>query len=635
MGYPKKEGTEQDMKDSQQLRMDAQQLLSDGKLDDALATITKAIITNPTSGMLYAIRADMCLRQGHIMTCIRDCNEAIGMKATSARVYRVRGKAKMKLCKWEEAVLDLAQANQIDYDDDIYCTIKDLQANKVPQAIARRKQKEQQSQIGITEAKATHCLHMLMYTLHCISQGGICDHLGGGFSRYSVDEFWHVPHFEKMLYDQAQLAYAFSLAYQVDKRKPFENCIRETLGYVQREMTHPDGGFFSAQDADSIDPATGRIAEGAFYTWTFEEVKQMVSGVHPKVLDLFMPSFGIKPGGNVPPDAQQHSDMQKKNVLFLERTTEGISADTGVPIETITEIAYKCKALMFEQREKRPKPALDDKVITCWNGLMISAFAKAGQALQDDSYIVMARKALTFVRQKLYSEQKQELCRSWRNGLAPVDAYHSDYAYFIQGLLDTYTSVGNVAMLRWAENLQTKAEELFADPTGAYYDSRPDPHLLVRNKEDHDGAEPSANSIAICNLWRMGHMLQKPKYLQRGKMALIAMKKQMMSTPRSCSQLITALDIYSQAGLEIVVVGDPASPETKALLAPLHAILLMRKVITFYSPTEPIFKEAPYLQGLTAQDGSPTVYVFEDWERKGSAKTAAELEAILVSLHVA
>eukprot|EP00668_Euglena_longa_P014978 GGOE01019020.1.p1 GENE.GGOE01019020.1~~GGOE01019020.1.p1 ORF type:complete len:902 (+),score=267.20 GGOE01019020.1:76-2781(+) len=635
-GDPNREVTEEDVERAQQMRSEAQALAAEGKLEEAVATITRAVLANSCSAVLYAVRGELLLRQGHVAAAIRDCDEAIRISPVAARPWKVRGKARMKVGRWEEAAMDLAKANQIDYDDDTYALLKELQADKVPKAVERRKRLEQQQQIGITEAKATHCLHMMLFTLHCISQGGLCDQLGGGFARYSLDEFWHVPRFEKMLSDNAQLVITFALAFQVDHRPLFAKSIRDTLAYVQRELAHPEGGFYTAQDADSEEVAgSGQPKEGAFYVWTHEEVAQVVRGIHPRVMDIVPPALGIKPGGNVPPHSDPAGQLHGKNVLFLEVPLEKLAQDTRLPLSEVAAVLEQCKARLLERRNSRPQPARDEKILVGFNGLMISAFARAALALGDSTYSAAARKSLTYVRQRGYAEASQELLHCCGGAGAALPAVHTDYAYFIQGLLDTYTAVGNPAMLKWAEQLQVKVEQLFGDPTGPYYDSVADPALPVRIKEDNDGADPSPNSVSAGNLWRLGHMLQRADLLERGRTVIASLKPVLLQHPKSCSQLMAALSLYSQPGMEVVVMGDPTQPAVQKLLAPLHAILFVRKVVTFYDPAEALFRDVAYLKGLSQQKGLPTAFVFEDWTLRGTATSGEELMSMLTALNVA
>jgi len=636
IGDPRKEVTEEDIDVAQGLRGEAQGLAADGRLEEAVAAITRAILANPCSAALYAVRGELLLRQGHVNAAVRDCNEALRISPVAARPHKVRGKARIKQGRWEEAAMDLAKANQIDYDDDTYALLKELQTDKVPKAIEKRKRLEQQQQIGVTEAKGTHCLHMMMFTLHCISQGGIHDHIGGGFARYSVDEVWHVPRFEKMLYDNAQLAMAFLLAFQVDGRPVFASAVRSAISYVQRELQHPDGGFYAAQHAASREPgapADAPLREGAFYLWSSEEVTELVRSIHPKAVEIVMAAYGIRPTGNVPPPSDPHGELRGRNVVFLERPLEAVAAEAHLPLEEAARILEQARAAMFERRLTRPRPFRDEKVLTSWNGLMISALARAAQVLGEESYVAAARKAITFVRQRGYHEATGELlhCCDLPPG-APAVGFHADYAFFIQGLLDTYSVVGNPAMLRWALRLQEKADALFGDPTGAYFDGAADPLLAFRTKDDTDGAEPSPNAVTAGNLWRMGHMLQNRDHISRAQTAILAMKRSFLHHPKTCTQVLSALGVCSQPALEVVVTGDPAA--AAPLLAPIHALLLPRKVVTFYDPKDTLFQNVEYLRDLPPAAGTSALHFFEDWVPKGRASSPGEVLPLLASLNL-
>eukprot|EP00906_Rhabdomonas_costata_P023704 RCo034087 len=637
-GDRNREVTDEDRDNAQAHRGEAQALAAEGKLDEAVAAVTKAILLNPGSAILFAVRAEFLLKKGRLRAALRDCDHAVEISPIAARPLRVRGRVKAKLGLFEEAVLDLAKANQTDYDDDTYALLKELQATEVPKAAERRKREEQSAQIGITEAKATHCLHMMMYTLHCVSQGGITDHLAGGVARYSVDERWHVPHFEKMLYDNAQLVSTFCLAFRVDHRPLFQGFIRDTLAFVQREMTHPEGGFYSAQDADSL-PTSSAVEpkEGAYYVWSHDEIVQLIKGVHPRAVEVFLPVFGIRPEGNVQPDSDPCGELRGSNVLYLENAPEIVAQHLGMPLEEVTGILAGCKAALWEARQKRPRPLLDDKIVTAWNGLMISAFATAYMVLHDEEYLAAARKAITFVRQKLYSVATETLHRCWRGGRVSqaVPPLHSDYAMFIQGLLDCYAGTGNPEMLRWALRLQKKADTLFGNAKeGSYYDYGEE-SMLPRLKEDHDGAEPSANAITALNLWRLGNTLQSAELLTQAKMVLLGCKKQMTAQPRSVTQLLVGVDVCSQPCLQVVVVGGTPGQATRDLLAPLTARLVVRYVLVHLQQGHELFKDVAYLSQVPNPPPAPLcVFLFEDFVLRGSATSGAEFGALLEGTHV-
>eukprot|EP01006_Ploeotia_vitrea_P026763 TRINITY_DN59710_c0_g1_i1.p1 TRINITY_DN59710_c0_g1~~TRINITY_DN59710_c0_g1_i1.p1 ORF type:complete len:896 (-),score=116.58 TRINITY_DN59710_c0_g1_i1:129-2816(-) len=635
MGNPNQEVDDAAMEKAMDMRGQAQAAFGTDP-NQAVQIITQAIQLNPSSGILYAVRADFLLKQNKPLSAIRDCDEAIKMNPNSAKPHKVRGKAKAQLRRWEEAYSDLAKANQFDYDDDTYALLKQLETDKKA-AESRRKEKEdrerQHKQLAVTDAKGTHCLHMMMFTLHCISQGGIHDHLGGGFSRYSVDEFWHVPHFEKMLYDNAQLVCAYILAVQVDRRALYEKCVKDTLTYIKRDMCSADGAFASAEDSDSAVPGQQIPKEGAFYIWTTDEVRQLLTE-HPKMAQVAMTAFGLTDQGNVRPCSDPHGELRGKNVLYLDKPVEQIAQQNGLSPDEVLRLVDRSKEILYKARSTRARPFRDDKVVTAWNGLTISAFARAHQVLGEDDYITTARKAITFVRRSLYNDETSTLYRFFRDGQAgTVPGLHSDYAFFIQGLLDSYVSTGNPEMLRWAETLQRRVEELFSDGgSGAFFDGAQDPSILIRMKEDHDGAEPAPNSVTVMNLWRLGNMLQNEEYIKRGRRALVGAKKQMIQVPRSTTYLLSGLDLYSQSCVQFAVSGETTDPNVQQLLSAIHSRLITRKVIVWNKPGHEVFAGAEYLKSVA---GGPAVYVFEDWVQKRVCTTADQMEQALVDLNLA
>src|SRR5256714_680359 len=340
-----------------------------------------------------------------------------------------------------------------------------------------------------------HALELDLFTLRKMAAGGMHDHLGGGFHRYSVDAYWHVPHFEKMLYDQAQLAVAYLDAFQITHELLFEEVARDILDYVRHEMTAKAGGFFSAEDADSIVPENpAKKAEGAFYVWDNKEID---AALGPSA-EIFNFHYAVKPGGNVPPGGDPHGEFTAKNILIelgsLAATARHFEKDEA----EVRQILADSRAKLFELRAKRPRPHLDDKIITAWNGLMISAFAKAAQILGDGRYLEVATRAVKFLRSELYDESGKVLFRNYREGRSAVEGFADDYAFLIQGLLDLYEASFEAHWLRWAIELQETQDRLFFDnKRGGYFTGAGnDPSILLRLREDNDSAEPAASSVA-------------------------------------------------------------------------------------------------------------------------------------------
>ena len=346
-------------------------------------------------------------------------------------------------------------------------------------------------------------LTMTLATLRAMAQGGIHDHIGGGFHRYATDATWHVPHFEKMLYDQAQLAVSYIEAFQITHELFFAETAREVLEFVLREMRGLEGGFYSALDADSlIEFGKPEHGEGAFYVW---EAKDIEKSLGPEAGAVFNFHYGVEPGGNVPSQQDFQGEFRRKNILVVRHSAAQTAQHFGKPEVEIRAQLDAARKHLFDSRLRRPHPPLDDKVLVAWNGLMISAFARASQVLEEPRYEAAAVAALAFVRAKLYNPQTETLTRRYRAGEAAVSGLLDDYAFLIQGLLDTYEASFDVRWLAWAIRLQEKQGELFRDAkAGGYFTATGTDHsILLQIRESYDGAEPSPNSIAAMNLLRL------------------------------------------------------------------------------------------------------------------------------------
>ena len=333
---------------------------------------------------------------------------------------------------------------------------------------------------------ATAPRDMVLVTLRAMALGGMRDHLGGGFHRYSVDADLRVPHFEKMLYDQAQLVLAYAEAAQVTGDRFYAEVAIDTLDYVRRDLTSPGGGFFSAEDADSVPPEHAHEkhphkTEGSFYIWRDDEIEQIL-GDNAAV---FRARYGILPDGNAPADPQ--GEFTHKNLLYTARSIEDVASITGRSLDGVTDALQTARGLLMTRRAARPRPHLDDKVLTAWNGLMIAAFARAARTLVGAAgYLQDAQRAARFVHDRLWQPSTGTLLRRYRDGSAGVDAYAEDYAYLVFGLLELFQADGDPTWLEWAMTLQTRQDELFwdADDGGWFSTTGKDESVLLRLKED-------------------------------------------------------------------------------------------------------------------------------------------------------
>jgi uncharacterized protein YyaL (SSP411 family) len=421
----------------------------------------------------------------------------------------------------------------------------------------------------------TNSLQMVEFTLRKMARGGIYDHLGGGFHRYSVDDRWHVPHFEKMLYDQAQLAAAYTEIVQVTADPELEQTLRETLDYVLRDLTSPEGGFYSAEDADSLPraEATEKL-EGAFYVWTQEEIERLLT---PDESLVFRRMYGVERAGNVVAASDPHRELTGQNVLFMQNDRELVAKLTGRSEEEVSFLISAAKEKLKTVRDQRPRPHLDDKIVTAWNGLMISGFARGFQTLGDPRYLAAAQRASDFLQTELYPRQ---LLRSYREAAGATNGFAEDYAFLVQGLLDLYEADFDLRWLRWAGELQVQMNALFADPQGGYFSTEEGAvDLLFRMKEDHDGAEPSANSVAAMNLARLAKIFGRKEFQEAASRVLGAFHASLERMPAALPQMLAALDSTMSEPVQIVLAGQRDLPETAELLRVIRRRYLPNKVV--------------------------------------------------------
>ncbi|XP_012082694.1 spermatogenesis-associated protein 20 isoform X2 [Jatropha curcas] len=455
-------------------------------------------------------------------------------------------------------------------------------------------------------SKANEGLKMVLFSLQCMAKGGIHDHVGGGFHRYSVDERWHVPHFEKMLYDQGQLANVYLDAFSIANDVLYSFVSRDILDYLRRDMMGTEGEIFSAEDADSAETEGSRTKkEGAFYIWTSEEIDNIL-GEHAT---LFKDHYYIKPLGNCDLSrmSDPHNEFKGKTVLIELNDVSALASKHGLPIEKYLDILGECKQKLFQVRSRRPRPHLDDKVIVSWNGLAISSFARASKVLKGENestkyhfpvvgsdpreYLEVAEKAATFIRKHLYNEQTRRLQHSFRNGPSKAPGFLDDYAFLISGLLDLYEFGGGIYWLVWATELQNTQDELFLDKEGGGYFNTPgeDPSVLLRVKEDHDGAEPSGNSVSAINLVRLSSMVTGSKsdyYRQTAEHLLAVFERRLNEMAMAVPLMCCAADMFSVPHQkQVVLVGHKPSSEFDNMLAAAHASYDPNRRVIHIDPT--------------------------------------------------
>ncbi len=470
--------------------------------------------------------------------------------------------------------------------------------------------------------KDEDALDMVATTLIAMEKGGMHDQLGGGFHRYSVDEFWFVPHFEKMLYDQAQLAAAYLECYQITGNDAMESAARRILDYVMRDMTAPEGAFWSAEDADSIvDPADPHHkSEGYFYIWSWAEVEKLVG---PDAASWFGYRYGMERTGNVRNDP--HGEFEGRNILFQARsladTAEHFDRD---PREIAASIALT-ETLLFDARGTKPRPHLDDKILTAWNGLMITAFAKAARILNEPKYADAARLAADFILSTL-SSHDGTLLRRYREGEAAIGGMLDDYAFFVQALLDLYETTFEFRFLERAIAIANKQSQLLEDAEngGFYASAHPDAISLMRHKDDYDGAEPSGNSIALLNLLRLHRVTGQPAYENSARKLIAAFEARLRTSPYGMPQMLCSWEFDMAAPREIVVAGH-AEPWTTE---PLWKAFDPNRVLLHATPDLVALRPEADQAPLAAMTG-PAVYICENFACKAPARGPGDLAALL------
>ncbi|MFQ5484892.1 MAG: thioredoxin domain-containing protein [Desulfobacterales bacterium] len=453
-------------------------------------------------------------------------------------------------------------------------------------------------------------LKMVEKTLTRMRLGGIYDHVGFGFHRYSTDSKWLVPHFEKMLYDQALLIMAYTEAYQVTGKAFYARVAREIITYVLRDMTSAEGGFFSAEDADS------EGVEGKFYLWTYQELQKILG---EKDAELFSKTFNVRKGGNF--QSEEAGRHIGENILHLKKTLSELAGEPGLSVSRLYRNLEHSRKKLFRAREKRVHPFKDDKILTDWNGLMIAALAKAGRVLNEKVYIAAAEKAAKFILQNL-SDDKGRLLKSFRRGKAGLNALLNDYAFMIWGLLELYEATFKTGFLEKAILLNDlMIGSFWDDQNGGFYVAADDSEkLLVRSKEIYDGAIPSGNSVAAFNLLRLAHMTGKDSYLERAEQIIKSFSDSVREYPIGHSQLMIALEFALNPNYEVVIVGNRRRKDTISMLDALRKPFLPEKVVLFRPSDRKASADigiiSPFTGPMSAKNDRATAYVCQGFTCK-------------------
>jgi uncharacterized protein YyaL (SSP411 family) len=471
----------------------------------------------------------------------------------------------------------------------------------------------------------TQALAMVEKTLTRMRLGGIHDHIGFGFHRYSTDGQWLVPHFEKMLYDQALLAMAYTEAYQATGKKFYARTVREILTYILRDMTSNEGGFYSAEDADS------EGVEGKFYLWTLPQIQKILG---KKETETFKKIYTLEANGNF--TSREEAQAAGSNILHLKKALPDLAGELGVPEKQLHRRLEINRAKLFKERNKRVHPFKDDKILTDWNGLMIAALARAGQVLNEPRYTANAVRAADFIMLRL-RDNNGRLVKRYRKGTAGLPAHLDDYAFVVWGFLELYEATLNATYLQEAIRLNDQMIKHFWDQQsgGLFMTADDSEKLLIRNKAIYDGAIPSGNSVAALNLLRLGHITGREDYLKKAEEISRAFSESVHRYPAGHAHLMMALDYALNPNYEVVIVGRPAAKDTRAMLLALRRPFLPGKVVLLRPADKKaaaeIIRMAPYTEFMVSKDGRATAYVCTNFVCK---LPTTDISQMLANLHV-
>ncbi len=460
-------------------------------------------------------------------------------------------------------------------------------------------------------------LDMVEQTLDAMAKGGICDHIGGGFHRYSTDRCWLIPHFEKMLCDQALLVGNYMEAYQVTGKKSYADVALEILDYCLRDMKSDEGAFYSAEDADS----EGK--EGTFYVWAQKEIESILGSENAMIFNRY---YSVTEKGNF------HGNT---NILHSESAVQGLAKQFAKDSSEIENVLAKSRTILLEHRAKRVRPHRDEKIITSWNGLMISSLALAGAVLGENKYVTAAQKAAEFISGTLKKDGR--LMRFYRNGQIIDKAFLDDYANLILALLNLYEATFEPKWLAEAENLAGDMINLFAgEKDGAFFQTGKDAEkLVVRYKPSYDGAVPSGNSAAALALLKLGRLTAENRFTDYGKKVLDTFSGQFAKSPVSFTAMLIALDFWFGPAQEIVIAGDIAHSDTKNMLNLARSHFFPDAVLHLHptgSQAQQIEKLNPFLRHQVPVDGKTTAYICENYSCKSPAAGITEFENLLKKL---
>ena len=479
-------------------------------------------------------------------------------------------------------------------------------------------------------------LTMALHTLRKMADGGIHDHLGitgkggGGFARYSTDERWHVPHFEKMLYDNAQLAISFLEAFQCSRERLYKTVAEDVINYVLCDMRSPEGGFYSAEDADSLATHGSRQKqEGAFYLWSAKEIRETLG--NEELAAIFSFTYGVKAEGNALHDP--HGEFTGKNILMQLATIEETAEKFGKNAEEIRADLDGARTRLYNARSRRPRPFLDDKILTAWNGLMISALAKGYQVLHDEACLSAALKAADFILETLFDRAKGRLLRRYRDGNAAIAGKAEDYAFFVQALIDLYEASFETSYIQAALELAELQNTLFYDnELGGYFSTAIDDNTVpIRIKEEYDGAEPSANSVTALNLLRLAEMTGKEEFSIKAEETINASGTMLAENSHALPRMLVAKNFAEQRKMRIVFSGPLQSTSMTRLRDTVYEQHLPGATLIHASKESSLmFPQDTAI--IAEEDGNAKVFLCVERSCKPPTDNPQQLAAMLDSL---
>ncbi len=450
-------------------------------------------------------------------------------------------------------------------------------------------------------------LEIVRHTCDKMALGGIYDQLGGGFHRYAVDAIWLVPHFEKMLYDNAQLIRIYLHLFQVTGEEFYKRIAVETLEYVRREMLDASGGFYSTQDADS------EGEEGKFFVWTREEINEILGEDDGRIFTFFY-------------DVSERGNFEENNILNVRNTTTAAAEVLAITEERLNEVIVRARAVLFAEREKRIKPNRDEKVLTAWNGLMLGAFADAAAILASDEYLEVAKRNAEFILTHLQMDGR--LLRTWKDGSAKLNGYIEDYANVADGLIVLYQVSGEIVHLQEARRMaDLMITEFWDEDSGAFFFTSNDHEdLIVRNKDFYDNATPSGNSVAADVLLKLARLVGDEKYERFAVTVLRLTASQLQRHPQGFGRALSALEFYLRQTKEVVIIG----PKDNEMAREVHRAYLPNAVFVLSTDADADSESIPLLKGRQIIDAKATAYVCENFVCQRPVTDVADLRALLV-----